>query len=442
MKRIFVLSLFLILTGLTADHTVAGEHALFWTTGDQLLPAWGFYPNGSSYGGTSPSGKASAWTAGGGTHVLTWVADFPADAVWHVWVRQYGGYGKVTAAVDERPVAGGRGGPGGGRYVWRHLGEIKISDGSHHVDLTVNHGMLDAVVFAGDPAFDPAKAELPEPVENAVLRGLRAYRHDQHLSEAAGAFGFVVGQVTPYAEVRYDWLPERDDVFDRIRLWGAAGQYVSGTFAVRALEPLKGLRATLDEIVGPQVTKLGPEAIDLRVVHLRHRSMTLPATRRYADQFPDLLLRDDRTELPPKGDQGGFGGGTCAASIPAHRSRQFWITVCVPGGSPPGLYRGRLILSAEEAPERRKELPVDLEILPLDLQPVEGYYSIYYPSQPVKPDRPNYVSPERYRAELEDQVRHGLNSTTLYGGFETLPMAAEAGMTRAPCLALNCQLRG
>jgi hypothetical protein len=39
-------------------------------------------------------------------------------------------------------------------------------------------------------------------------------------------------------------------------------------------------------------------------------------------------------------------------------------------------------------------------------------------------------------------VRHGLNSTTLYGGFETLPMAAEAGMTRAPCLALNCQLRG
>jgi hypothetical protein len=36
--------------------------------------------------------------------------------------------------------------------------------------------------------------------------------------------------------------------------------------------------------------------------------------------------------------------------------------------------------------------------------------------------------------ELEDQVRHGLNSTTLYGGFETVPMAAEAGMTEPPCL--------
>ena len=31
-------------------------------------------------------------------------------------------------------------------------------------------------------------------------------------------------------------------------------------------------------------------------------------------------------------------------------------------------------------------------------------------------------------------MRHGLNSTTLYGGFETVPMAAQAGMTRAPCL--------
>ena len=100
-----------------------------------------------------------------------------------------------------------------------------------------------------------------------------------------------------------------------MRLRGAAGQYVSGTFAVRALEPLKGLRATLDKLVGTQERALEPEAIDLRVVHLRHRSMTLPATRRYADQFPDLLLRDDRTDLPPKGDQGRFGGGKCAAGM-------------------------------------------------------------------------------------------------------------------------------
>ncbi len=149
-----------LLVTMFADPAKASEHRPFWTTGDRLLPAWGFYPNGSSYGDTPPSGKASAWTAGGGTHTLTWVADFPAGAIWQVWVRQYGGYGKVVASVDERTVSGGRGGPGGGQYVWRHLGEITVSVGSHHVDLTVNRGMLDAVLFTSDPSFEPTKAEL------------------------------------------------------------------------------------------------------------------------------------------------------------------------------------------------------------------------------------------------------------------------------------------
>ena len=35
---------------------------------------------------------------------MTWVAEFPADAAWQVWVRQYGGYGKIAAAVDEVPT--------------------------------------------------------------------------------------------------------------------------------------------------------------------------------------------------------------------------------------------------------------------------------------------------------------------------------------------------
>jgi hypothetical protein len=68
------------------------------------------------------------------------------------------------------------------------------------------------------------------------------------------------------------------------------------------------------------------------------------------------------------------------------------------------------------------------------LPPAEGYYSIYYPSQPVDPQGANYVTPERYLAELKDQVRHGLNAATLYGGEPTLRYAQEAGMTEAPCI--------
>ena len=140
----------------------------------------------------------------------------------------------------------------------------------------------------------------------------------------------------------------KSDLIDRISLWGSAGQYIAGTFAVRALEPLEGLRATLDELVGPQDTRLGPEMIDLRVVHLRHRSMTLPATRRYADQFPDLLLRDDRTSCRPRATRAALAAGRALGvsrpSEPAvldHRPCPCGIATWIVSGKSDPVGRGR-----------------------------------------------------------------------------------------------------
>ena len=82
------------------------------------MPAWGFYPNGQAYGDTKLLGRWTAWTVGATQSSLTWVAEFPADATWQVWVRRYGGYGTVAVELDERRVDGGQGQPGGGRYVW------------------------------------------------------------------------------------------------------------------------------------------------------------------------------------------------------------------------------------------------------------------------------------------------------------------------------------
>ena len=138
-----------------------------------------------------------------------------------------------------------------------------------------------------------------------MLRGLRAYRDDRHLSDAANSTGFVVGRVTPYAEVRYDWLPQENDLVDRVRLWGAAGQYVAGTVAVRALEPLAGLRVTLDEAR----RAAGNEA------RLERRStcgsptsgiasMTLPATRPYSDEFPRPAAPRRPHRFTPEGQSG------------------------------------------------------------------------------------------------------------------------------------------
>jgi len=405
-----------------------------WTTGIALMPTWGFFPLGQDYGGTKPLREVAAWNRGGKPATLTWVHDFTQTGEYHVWVRQYGGFGQVAVAVDEQPVAGGNGGTGGAKYVWLHLGTSNVSKGSHHVDVMVPNGMFDAVLFTLDAELRPQQAKLPEPIEKPKLRALRTYRTDDTLKENAGMHGFVVGAVTPYEQLLYDWQPRPDEVIDRLGVWGAADQYVNATFAVRMLTSADEFHVSLDRLAGPEGATITADDVDLRVVHVRERKHGLFRHSRRRTLLPELLLRDDRTSLPPQGKQGGYGGGECVSKIPAHQSRQFWLTVRVPKSSPPGLYRGEITLSASGDEDRTLTLPVDFEVLALSLLPAEGHYSIYYPSNPVNPDERLYVSKQQYLSELQDQVRHGLNTTTLYGGFDTLEIAKRAGMTKAPCL--------
>jgi hypothetical protein len=408
-------------------------HVTFWATADSLMPAWGFYPLAQSYGETKPIGQWAAWCAAGNDGQLTWVAEFPRDGEYQVWIRKYGGYGKVAVLVNERPVSGGMGGPGGGRYVWNHVGHIAVSKGRHHVDLAVSKGMFDVVLFTTNDDLNPAEDALPKPVEQPTPRGLRSYRDDARWRRGSDEHGFVVGRATAYQETLYDWLPDKSgqDQLDRLRLWGAAGQYINGTFAMRAVKDLGELTVSLDQLTGPDNTTIRSSEIGVRVVHVRERKNSLFRTSRTRLLVPELLLRDDRTGLPPKGKQGGFGGGRCVTGIPAHQSRQVWITVHVSTGSPPGVYRGEVSIVGENS---SRQLPVELELLPITLQPAEGYYAIYHRTQPTDPDQPHFVSPERYLAELRDHVRHGLNAATLYGGFSTLDLARRAGMSKAPCL--------
>jgi len=233
-----------------------------------------------------------------------------------------------------------------------------------------------------------------------------------------------------------DHVPTTNQVIQALRLWGAADQYVNGSFVVRAVRATEPLVVSLSELVGPQSQRIAADSIDLRVVGLRRRTLNLVETCSRAVLLPDLLLRDDRTIIPPKGNQGGYGGGRCITAIPAHESRQFWLTLHVPRGAPPGTYKGAIRL--RNSLFRGLSLPVEIEVLPIDLKPVEGYYAILHPSHPIPPEVQkrdgHYIPLERYRAELADQVRHGCNAASLYGGAATLSYAKEAGTTQPPVL--------
>jgi len=427
-----------LVAGVLVPGAEAGQKpavATFWVTADQLMPAWGFYPLSATYGGTRPLGRHAAWCSAGNSGRLTWIAKFPRQAEYHVWVRNYGGYGTVAVSVDERPLAGGRGGSGGGRYVWRHSGKISVTAGTHHVDLDVDKGMFDAVVFTTDAQLVPTREKLPEPISKPRLRAPRAYRDDSHLADRAAATGFVAGPVIGFAGTLYDWVPDpkQKTPFEGLRMWGAANQYINGTFAIRAIREIPELTVSLprlSRLEGPGGVVLESDVIDVRVVHVRERMNSLFRPSQVRMLTPEILLRDDRTTLPPKGKQGGFGGAGCVTRVPAHESRQFWLTVHVPDGSPPGAYRGEIVFGGTV----ESRLGVVLEVLPITLKAAEGYYGIYHRNQTTNPKKAHHVSEARYLAELKDQVRHGLNAATLYAGFSTLGLARQAGMTRAPCL--------
>ncbi len=415
----------------------------FWTTVDKLIPAWGLYPIREVYNGRFPTGDVTAW----GTGKLTWVADFPATATYGVFVRRYN-MGTRSITIDEGSAISGGSGyldslPGLGTYVWEHVGNANITSGQHHVDIAIGGGIFDAIAFSADPNFNPVDNLLPEVVLNPVVRAPRTYRSDAHL----GSSGVVLATAAPYGEALNDHVPATNEILSTLNLWGAADQYVNGTFSIRALSGMSDLSVSISSLTksGTPSATIPTSEIDIRVVHLRRRLLTLfqeTYNKVIGDTLlPDLLLRDDRGQtIPPTGAQGGYGGATCHTSIAAHQSRQIWLTVRVPSGSPAGTYTGTVTLSGPVS----KTLPVSLEVKNVGLEEPTGYYSIYYPAQSIIPSSSTYVSPSRYLAELEDQKRHGVNAATIYGVTTTqdlkdgLDFLVDADLTdRAPTVMIK-----
>lgn len=409
--------------------------ATVWTTAVALAPGFGFWVRPGEVGGTAPLGATSRYkTSAVGSGTLTWVADLPQAGDYHVWVRHFGNPA-TRVLINERPVTGGRGGaPAGGAYVWWHLGAVAVAKGPSHVNIAVEQAALDAVLFTRDSTLDPGTATLPEPVGKPVLRAPRRYRDDAHLEAAAGAAGLVAGRLRdPYLEHCNDVVPAVDELLHALALWGSPNQYVTGTFCVRALEAADEVEVSLPRLVGRK-QRLSAGNLDLRVAQLRERGISAHSEHTALSGtglVPDLLLRDDRTAFPPTGRQGGFGGGRCVTGIPAHESRQIWVTVQIPADCPPGSFRGELCLLVKGQRKRSLTIPVVLDVLALDLQPVTGYFGSFYRAS-IEPGTKGALSARQFLADLRLHVRYGLNAVTLYDGAPMIRYAREAGMTQPP----------
>jgi hypothetical protein len=461
-----VLSLWVVMVLLVVSEPA--QAAKIWTTGAALMPAWGFYANDTTFSydpdGSGPdnpslssptrlSDCASAGYSARNTSPfendfrrLTWVHSFQTTGLYKVYVRMYSAGNWIRARVLVNDVQVGTGEPqwtnpdgGNGGYRWGYVGSVTLNTSQKHIDIDVL-GSLDAVLFTNEWGFVPVVNDLcgqGTRVDAPIVRARRLYRSTASELHLDSAGSVVVHSVPTYEELHNDHVPPLDRVLDSthpLRIWGSADQYVTASFGIRTkyqAGPARPVTVTLPALTrsgGGSISagSLDEGDIDLRVVALRNRPLSLFTPTKFSVLLPDLLMHNDQAP-PGNNTQGGmFGGGECLTSIEGHESRQFWLTVRIAPGMPPGIYAGSIQVQVGSI---LRSVPIELEVLNLRLNPVEGYYSIFTPVPPdaAPPDDPIF------EARLRDQKRHGVNAAYIAGGSPAyLEYARNAGLTTRP----------
>lgn len=99
---------------------------------------------------------------------------------------------------------------------------------------------------------------------------------------------------------------------------------------------------------------------------------------------------------------------TGPATLAKQTTREFWITVHVPGDAPPGTYTGSVILSDRKGIGAR--LQVEVRVLPFRLRGNERPVGMYWYEQKV-------VGSPRLESQIRDMLAHGVTMVTLGGIF-------------------------
>ena len=250
-----------------------------------------------------------------------------------------------------------------------------------------------------------------------------------------------------------DTKPPRNASPPKLRLWGAPGQYVPASFVLRSPREVSGVRIDAGALrCGKH--RIGPGQLDLRVVKCWYmagigvwaeprsgRELVFDVNvgdnttdinqLRCADLgpedlwlAPELMVKDDYLfDIDRKRAANIFrftGRPTDAKELQpvelrAGESKQMWLTVHIPADAAPGRYSGLVRVRVPRG--GAIEIPVSLEVLPIQLSRAALDYMIYYMS--TLTTRWGHVShqfirtPEQMRAELADMRAHGIDNTNV-----------------------------
>ncbi|MCE5272067.1 hypothetical protein LLH00_12395 [bacterium] len=211
-----------------------------------------------------------------------------------------------------------------------------------------------------------------------------------------------------YILYRRDWLrwvyensrPTMLEKTDSLHVTMAANEYEPLTFSLYGLRDLDSVRVSLAGDLTDSAGAVLPRAeISIGVVE------SLPTVIDGSDhyrQMPRLIAR------------------RAAAGLASGRSRRFWLTVHAPAEQAPGLYSGRVRISAATG---EREAPLSVRVLPVrlpdeartDVNMCETYE--FYELFNDWPDADRALITRAGRRVYEDYRRHGMNGLWPHSGF-------------------------
>jgi len=189
-------------------------------------------------------------------------------------------------------------------------------------------------------------------VDPAVARTINTVMPD--LTAADRRRGYVLFVKNWGDQVIPQTAPLAAEMKDSIRTFASLGEYVAASFSVRALRPLRQVRVTVADLVDRAGHRMGSENVDVRVV--RCLPTKVWSKKEYVIR-PRILEKRD------------------AMDIAEGRTQQFWLTVYVSASAVPGTYAARI--SVEPQDDEAGSLTLDLEVLPIHLEPSPARHYMY-----------------------------------------------------------------
>jgi len=202
--------------------------------------------------------------------------------------------------------------------------------------------------------------------------------------------GYVTFTRPTTERVYHTSLPQKGEVSQELRLWGARQQTVATNLLIHSLDVLADVRLAPGDLrSGKHV--LSADKVACRIVEPYR--YTLDAYRWVL--VPLCLQRREKFTLP------------------ANDTAQVYVTVKIPAETAPGRYQGSLALSA--AGRTGTQVPIEVEVLPLTLREPGISFFQYYSSSYIPPQYDGRKYQRLYMQNMRDQ---GFTGITFYNHCE------------------------